>query len=89
MTTKAYETSFIVGNLYSINGNMYVCSKLRPHYWEICFRSFPSMKGSSFKFTAGNTQVQLVATNVPFSRKSKKGKERVAKWLKSHPEYLI
>lgn len=66
-----------------------ICTSISPYYWEIRFRSFPSMRGSVFTITAGFTEIQLVTTNVPFSRKSKKGRERVDKWFKSHPEYLI
>lgn len=85
---KFHDVSFKVGSLYIINGNSYVCSKSNGHPHGTYFREFPSMRGTSLIFST-LSEVTHTCDNVPFSRKSVKGRERVDRWLQQHPEYLI
>lgn len=82
------DTKFKVGSLYLINDKYYVCSKSNGYSHRTYFREFPSMRGVYIIFST-LSEVIHICDNVPFSRKSVKGRERVDKWLQQHPEYLI
>ena len=85
---KFHEVTFKVGSLYSIDGISYVCSKSNGYYYSTYFREFPSMRGVTFPFSH-LPEVTHICDNVPFSRKSVKGREKVDRWVQQHPEYLI
>ena len=89
MAIDNLKYEFKQGKLYQVDNYLVVCSSSGTCFTGK-FRSFPDCKvfRKHLAFVQ-NTNITLLASNVPYRRKTKKGILRVKTWVVNHPEIFI